>query len=397
MAAHNLKNVTVLAILGIGSFTENVISILINHYSKVVIVRILNPAEGKVTCTVYIQKKIVWHFGVPYVFPKKNYYIYFITLPVTLIIQYSSIIYLSILALNKIKCRYDICIAEFYTAFLCGYFLKKLNRVDKLVYWAIDWFPRKSLKDTRLASYIGIFIHPYLDLFCAKKSDTVWNVSNRLISARHRRWSNKNFGMIIEEIVTPPLRLRNAYENSDSNKKSIGFIGILKKEQGLKLAIETMYFLKQKGVNLKLEIIGDGDRLYLEKYIKTLGIEKNVIFHGFIKNQREIENIFSKCICGLALFDYNEKNYSCYTWPSKVGFYLECGIPVVATKCISIANDFEKHGLGIIVEPSVEEVANAIIKLLNSGFNNDRLINYVLSRSGEDIINRLEDVLSLND
>ncbi|VVB86556.1 Glycosyl transferases group 1 [uncultured archaeon] len=396
MALNNLKDKTVLAILGVGSYTENTVSLLINNYSRVVIVRILNTTEGKVTCRIYEHQNLIWSYYVPFRFPK-NYFITFITLPLTLIIQYISIIFVSILALNKIKGRYSICIAEFYTGFFCGYFLKNLTLVDKLVYWAIDWFPTKSRKETTLMSFIAIHVHPYLDLFCAKKANTVWNFSKRIISARHSRWSNETLKNINEEIVTPPLRIRNVYKNFISNKKSIGFIGILKNEQGLKLAIETILFLKQKGINLILEIVGSGDRSYLEKQVNRLKIEENVIFHGFVKEDRELETIFSKCICGIALFDYNDKNYSCYTWPSKVGFYLECGIPVVATKCISFADEFEEKGLGFIVDPVVENVMNAIIKLLNSDFNNDRLINYVLSKSGEDIITRIDSILTTGD
>lgn len=392
MAAYNLKNITVLSILGVGSFTKNIASLLVDNYSKVVVVRILNTTEGRVTCTAYEQKKIIWNFSIPFRFPK-NYYIALITLPLTLTIQYLSIIIVSLLALNKVKDKYNICIGEFYTAFLCGYFLKKLLLVDKLVYWAIDWFPEKSKKETTLLSYAGIRAHPYLDLFCVKRADAVWNFSERIISARHNRWKNKDLEKIKESIITPPLRLRNFNNSLNPNKKSIGFIGILKNEQGLKLAIEAVSYLKQKGINITLEIIGPGERGHLDKYAKMMGIKENVVFHGFIKDEKEIESIFSRCICGLALFDYSKKNYSYYTWSSKVGFYLECMLPVVATGCISFADDFENNGLGIIVKPSVEDVAEAIIKLSNSNLSNGRLVNYVLSKSGEDIITGLNTIL----
>ena len=167
-------------------------------------------------------------------------------------------------------------------------------------------------------------------------------------------------------MVPPPLRPRRTILGLEkgSRKRSIGFLGVLRKGQGLELVIKTVSELKKKGIDITLEIVGTSYyRQCLEDYAKELDVDDRVVFHGYIEDEKKVTGILQECICGLALFQVGKENYTYYTWPSKVGFYFECGIPVIITRSAVVACEIEKEKLGIVVNSDLKSVSDAICTL----------------------------------
>jgi len=383
------KSISILVLMGVGNYTNTVLKALICQYSKVGIVRIL---VGQIICELYESGKgRVWESSLPFYLYTKNKIISFLTLPLFLFIQHFTIVIAAILLARKAKAKFSICIGEFFTGAICGLFLKKVGLVKKIIYWAIDWFPYRSIKEVPLATFMGNSItHPYLDRFCATKSDATWNFTQRIINARRDKWK-KPLCIPIEKIITPPLILHNVKNfNLNVKKKSVGYIGILKEGQGIELAIEAIANLKKEGMDLNLEIIGTSKyENYFKDYAKKLDIAENVVFHGYLET-KNVATVLGSCICGLSLFEGGEKNYSYYTWSSKVATYLSYGLPVVMTRVPEIADEIEKEKAGIIVNYDIESVSNAIRTLAN---DNDKfteyqgnVINFVQSRTSSDKI-----------
>jgi len=302
---------------------------------------------------------------------------------------------------NKTKAPFSICIGEFYTGSVCGVILRRAGVVKKLVYWAIDWFPYRSIKDVGLLRYFGnSVLHPYLDRFCVMKSDITWNLSQRIIDARKICWNDdEHINHKKQIVISPPYIPKYPdYPDFSQIRDAVGYIGILKEGQGLELAMEATLALRKKNLPITLHIIGTSrNEQYYMNYAKQIGISEKVIFHGFLETN-QISEILKTCKCGIALFEGGANNYTYYTWPSKVGIYLSYGLPVIMTKVPSLADELEKEGAGILVNYDVDSVATAIQGLV---CNNDdykkyknNVIQYVDSRkSGDEIIQSINSLM----
>ncbi len=125
------------------------------------------------------------------------------------------------------------------------------------------------------------------------------------------------------------ILLHNAIDLAVFEKKEQTFssneltlIGSLVENKGQLLAIHTIKELKDRGVILKLNLLGEGvKRGMLEKTVKELGLEKEVVFHGNIDSPE--------------LFLHRS---FCYLLTSKSEAFgltiieaMACGLPVVCT------------------------------------------------------------------
>ncbi len=99
-------------------------------------------------------------------------------------------------------------------------------------------------------------------------------------------------------IITPAVQLdalpmpKTITTSSESIK--IATIARLTWIKGLDVAIATMGILKEKGINFKYYIIGDGDQNYTERYkfmVYELGLKDDVVFCGKLSHEETLENL----------------------------------------------------------------------------------------------------------
>jgi len=300
---------------------------------------------------------------------------------------------------KRAKVKFDVFIGEFYVGAICGPILRRMGMVKKIIYWDSDWFPYQPRKKVKFFTYIAnSVLFPYLDRFSAKRADLIWNFNQRIIEARHSRWNSGQLRIAKEEPMPPPLtprRTKVGLPKRDGQEK-VGFLGVLRPGQGVELGIEAIANLKKQNINVSLEIIGTSSyEQYLKNYAEKLGVPDRVIFNGFVKEEKKVEEILQGCTCALALFQGGKENYTYYTWPSKVGFYLECGVPVLITKSTAVAEDVREKKMGIVVESNLESVSRAIKTLVSSpGLYEEysqNAIKYVQKRaSGKDLTDSIE-------
>jgi glycosyltransferase involved in cell wall biosynthesis len=106
------------------------------------------------------------------------------------------------------------------------------------------------------------------------------------------------------------------------NNLEITIIGSLVDKKGQALAIESIGLLKQKGVDLKLNVLGDGPNLIpLKSLVKTLNLENQVIFHG---NQDFPEQFLQRSVLYLHTAVYEPFGLVLIE-------AMACGLPVVST------------------------------------------------------------------
>jgi glycosyltransferase involved in cell wall biosynthesis len=76
------------------------------------------------------------------------------------------------------------------------------------------------------------------------------------------------------------------------------------------------------------------------------------------------KEILSRCAISIAPYVPGVAYSIQYTDPAKVKEYIECGTPVIMTKVPELAGEIHKKEAGFSVDYNMEEMTDAILKLL---------------------------------
>lgn len=240
---------------------------------------------------------------------------------------------------------------------VAGIVLKKIGRVKKVVFYGIDFVPKRFANPL-----LNVFFH-YFEKIAVKYSDEVWNVSPRISEGRkkylgidNRKYAQKTVPIGIEKITR---------KKSFKVNHRLIFIGHLLEKQGLQLVIDSFPNILKKVPDLKLTIIGGGEfENELMKQVKRLKLENCVDFLGWIDNRERISTEMQKSDMGIACYKPEKNkltNFTYYADPTKIKDYLSYGLPVLTTNVPYNAYEIHSAGCGFIVEYRKEDIEKAII------------------------------------
>ncbi len=243
-----------------------------------------------------------------------------------------------------------------------GIILKKLRIVKKVVYYTIDYFP------TRFNNQLLNKLYHIVEKFCVTYADEVWNVSPVMAYAREKH--NGMDKALRKKQYTLPIGVW--FEKSPRKKfLKIGktkliFSGHLVPHMGVDLAIRSMPSILKRIPDATLEIVGGGqEENKLRQMVTQLKLEKHVIFWGWVRDRKKLEEILSLGAVGIAPFnteilDEKVKNAD----PGKIKDYMVMGMPVIVTDAISTADKIKKSKSGIIIQYKSEDFVDAVVTLL---------------------------------
>lgn len=246
---------------------------------------------------------------------------------------------------------------------VAGIILKKLGRINKVVYYCQDYF-QDRFKDPVLNNF-----YFQLDKFCVRYSDETWNVSAAMVEARERKMGmrrevyNRQFtvpgGIWFRKVKRVPF--------PKVDRQKIVYRGTLLDWQGVDLAIKAMPFIIKKIRGARLEIIGGGpEEIKLKNLAKKLKVEKSVLFHGLITDRQKMEEMLRNASLGVATFntrilDDKVKNGD----PGKIKDYMVMGMPVITTDALYYHQRIIDKKCGIVVDYNPKQFADSVIKLLS--------------------------------
>lgn len=248
-----------------------------------------------------------------------------------------------------------------FTAWI-GNILKIFGVVNKTVFWVWDYYPPYH-PDLIIRTMRRIYW--YFDKVSTKSSRTIF-LNKRLQELR------KAAGLMDPKTNYPivPIGTNPSFSAKPGNKKEVklGFIGVLKKSQGLDLLLENAGLLIKSLPGLSIDVIGSGPD---ESYFKELAAKckLKIKFHGLIsedtkEGQQQMAAILSRCTIGIAPYVPEESNVSYYGDPSKVKKYLSLGLPVVTTNVFEFSPILEESGAGVIFDyANPQSFIDAIIKI----------------------------------
>lgn len=242
----------------------------------------------------------------------------------------------------------------------CGLVLKKAGKTKKVVFYTIDYVPH------RFDNPILNRIYHFLDSFCVRHCDYVWNLSSVMALEREKKGIEKKYR---SKQITVPIGTNLDVERlpfEKINRYEIAFMGHLREGQGVEFLIESMPEILKIIPQAKLVLIGTG---HLEQGLKDrskkLGIFDRVEFTGFIESHAQMQNRLARCAMAVAPYIDDDKNYTRYTDPGKPKAYLASGLPVVITDIIPVAKEIERAECGVAIRFNKGEFIRAVVNLLD--------------------------------
>lgn len=268
------------------------------------------------------------------------------------------IIYTIIWCAN-LKEKYDLFFGVNNLNALAGIFLKKLGKVKKVVYYNIDYTPK------RFNNKVMNYIYHKIDKYCCYNADINWVGTTRTTEARIN--NGLKVSKMAKTVIVPDGNhsLKIEKINNFNKNKSLVYVGYIMKKQGIDLVIESLSEIVKKMKNIKFIIVGTGDYdAVLKKKVNELRLNKFIEFKGFIADDREVEKLVSQSSIGVATYTEDKDSFTYYSEAGKPKLYLGCGIPVILTNVPAIAVDIKKEKAGEVINYNKDQFVKAVLKIL---------------------------------
>jgi glycosyltransferase involved in cell wall biosynthesis len=167
---------------------------------------------------------------------------------------------------------------------------------------------------------------------------------------------------IAAEDVSPPRSERVAADVSSAQSMlTIGYLGTLNSNRRLEILVDALSLLRDRGLNARLLIVGDGDtpedRQRLVNWALELHVADRVEITGFLPRPQALERIGSVDICVSPFASVPPLDSAS---PTKLVEYLALGIPVVASAHPEQTRVLRACRAGLCVPWSARAFARAI-------------------------------------
>lgn len=263
------------------------------------------------------------------------------------------------------KEQYDVLIAIDVLNALSALALRKIGRVRKVIFYAVDFSP------VRFHNRLLNFIYHEIEKLCVKNSDEIWDVSPKIAEGR-KRFLGLDPKTYVGKVVNSGIWIKKIknFPFSKVKKHQLLFLGHIMEKQGLQKVLESIPAVVRKIPDFKFVILGGGEyEANLRDLVQSLKVEKYVEFKGWIKERKIIDTTLGESAAAIVTYVPEKEeiyNFSYYGDPIKIKEYLSSGLPVILTDIPYNAKEIERRGCGIVVGYEKEEIINAILKLLSN-------------------------------
>lgn len=279
------------------------------------------------------------------------------------IFMYLKDIFLTFWWLLRYKKRISLYIgSDGFSAYL-GLLLKKLGKVQDVVFYTIDFMPKRF--DNPFLNWL----YHFFDKECLKGCKVIWNLSGKMAEGREEYMGKdrKNFS----PQLTVPLGIWDKrIQKLPFEKKSrfqMVFLGHILEKQGLDIVIEALSQILKKLPKVKLLIIGTGPyEDNLKRKVQKLGIKNNVEFSGYVEKHEDVERMLSESMVAVATYKPDPESFTYFADPGKIKNYLSAGLPVILTDVPPIAREIVEKKCALITEYNPNSFVQHAIRLLSS-------------------------------
>lgn len=341
----------------------HILDYLLEHFNLVFLFSLgfYDVGKGRKNNALFIYKNgkkikeiLIFQFSI-------NYNLVFLFIPIRSLISLVEVLWYS-LSIKRKYGKVDIFFTvNGFTAWI-GILLRVFRIVNKSIFWVWDYYPPHH------ESFVVRIMRSIYWQFdkMGSKSDKVIFINKRLMNLHKQKGSfPKDKDYLVVPIGIKPFK--NLKPKSRS-KVIFGFIGVLKKSQGLDMVFDNHQTIYRNYPDAIFEIIGSGpDEEYFKNRAKKCSVKIN--FHGYLEGDK-FYKILQKCTIGIATYIPDESNVSHFGDPGKVKRYLTLAIPTITTNVFEFSKEIEDSGAGVVIKYNdSQSFVEAISKIKSNYYN----------------------------
>ena len=156
-----------------------------------------------------------------------------------------------------------------------------------------------------------------------------------------------------------PGQLQSQYPQLQG-RRVVLFLSRLDQKKGLDLLLPAFASLRRQVNDVALVLGGAGETAFvagLRQMTRTLGIEQDVIWTGFIDGDRKLGALAGSTVFVLPSYSEN--------FGIAVVEAMACGLPVVVSDQVAVHREIAAAGAGVVVPCKPQDLGGAILRLLS--------------------------------
>lgn len=228
-------------------------------------------------------------------------------------------------------------------SFFYAYMLKKFRKVDKVIYYTVDYAYR------RFDNPFFNKVYHCLDLFAVKRADMLWNSCQKIREVRRRQGVHDRKNIYLPN--TPILYDINIKNENEIDKFSLVNIFSNHKQVDFDIMFKALSRLIEHFPQITLKLIGRGDfAKEVMPQIKDSRIRAHVKFMDISSHIQALEEVSRSAIgleCNTQTMSWNE-----FREPIKIMEYITFGLPIISKPGHGIVDVIIKEKIGFMVNNS---------------------------------------------
>lgn len=236
---------------------------------------------------------------------------------------------------------------------------RAVRRVDRVVYWAVDFVP------DRFGDGVMSKVYDTVDRAACRRADLRVELSEAAARGRDDR---HRLDHIAPVAIVPMGAWLDRVPTTDReclSRRKLVFLGHLVPRMGLDLLLDAMETLgPDHGVSL--DVIGGGP--LLDSLTQRVGggpLRDHVVLHGFKQDHRDVERILAGGSLAVAPYEPSPDSFTRFADPGKLKSYVAAGLPIILTDVPPNASELVARAGATITEYRSSALADAVLRRLS--------------------------------
>jgi glycosyltransferase involved in cell wall biosynthesis len=238
-----------------------------------------------------------------------------------------------------------------------GLLQRRLGQAERVVLWSVDFSEDRFGAGSPLTR-----LYDALDRFCCRRADGRIELSAAARDARSARLGLEGAGTPAFVVPMGSWLERVPKVPADGfRRRRAVYLGHLTARQGVDALVEAVAFLRSRGSDISLDVIGGGSELEaLRGLAASQGAHDAVRFHGFVPDHRRVEALLAEASIAVAPYVPSENTFTRYADPGKLKSYLAAGLPIVLTDVPPNARELASEAGAVLVPYDPPAIAAAL-------------------------------------
>jgi glycosyltransferase involved in cell wall biosynthesis len=235
------------------------------------------------------------------------------------------------------------------------------NKPSSVCAWYIYYLPSRFGKFS-----LATFVYEHLDNWLDKRINLRVELTSQSAELRSTRIKSNRANVVIGPIGQWKINSGKP-EISRFQSQQIVYLGGLNERLGAEILPEVFFQLSKSGWRGQAHIVGAGNLLNETKdAINNLGLEEQVIFHGYVQDREFVETILKLGAVAIAPYKPIPGVFTETTDSAKLKAYAGAGLPTVTTNVTVNSQQLEVCGAAIIANFTAKEFSDAVMKIMEN-------------------------------